>query len=301
VFSGVLFFPVTPFSDDGSINLDVFSEHIERQLGFAPGGVFLACGTGEFSALSLGEYEQVVQRGVAVIGRRLPVYAGAGGQLATAIQQAHAAQSAGVDGLLLMPPYLVTAPRSGIANYVRAVCAATTLPIILYSRANAVLDVSTAVELAQLDNVVGFKDGSGDIEMVARIVSAVRESLGQTKEFSYFNGLPTAEVTVPAYRAIGVPLYSSAVFCFAAEIAAAFYRAVTDGDDSSVDRLLRTFYHPLVELRNTTPGYAVSLVKAGVRLRGLNVGSVRPPLIDPTPQHLEQLAKLVDAGLAILR
>src|SRR5690606_23107819 len=126
----------------------------------------------------------------------------------------------------------------------------------------------------------------------------VRESAGA--DFTFFNGLPTAELTVPAYRGLGVNLYSSAAFAFAPEIALAFYRAITSGDEELVRRLLTGFYRPLVELRDQVPGYAVSLVKAGVRLRGLDVGGVRPPLVDPSPEHVTELEKIIAAGLEII-
>lgn len=128
-----------------------------------------------------------------------------------------------------------------------------------------------------------------------RIVLAVRETAG--REFTFFNGLPTAEMTVPAYRGIGVSLYSSAVFCFLPEVALAFYKAVNAGDDDLVHRLLSGFYRPLVELRDLVPGYAVSLIKAGVTLRGLDAGGVRPPLLDAAPEHVARLEKLIAAGL----
>jgi 5-dehydro-4-deoxyglucarate dehydratase len=67
-----------------------------------------------------------------------------------------------------------------------------------------------------------------------------------------------------------------------------------------LDRFLGEFFHPFVRLRSRVPGYAVSLIKAGVRLRGLAAGGVRPPLVDPTPRHLAELARIIDTGLAVV-
>ena len=111
--------------------------------------------------------------------------------------------------------------------------------------------------------------------------------------------LVVTELTQPAYRAIGVGLYSSAVFCFAPEIAAAYCRA-QDEDPELAGRLLGEFYAPLVELRSRVPGYAVALVKAAVRLRGLDVGPVRPPLVEPTEEHLDELFRIIKTGLEII-
>jgi 5-dehydro-4-deoxyglucarate dehydratase len=131
-----------------------------------------------------------------------------------------------------------------------------------------------------------------------RIISAVRSEV--PGDFLYFNGLPTAEQTQLAYRALGVTLYSSAVFCFAPELALAFHQALRTGDDTTVHRLLDGFFRPFVELRAQGRGYAVALVKAGVRLRGLDVGEVRPPLHEPTEDHVKQLAELIERGYALL-
>jgi 5-dehydro-4-deoxyglucarate dehydratase len=75
---------------------------------------------------------------------------------------------------------------------------------------------------------------------------------------------------------------------------------VTSGDDALAQRLLTSFYLPLVQLRDQVPGYAVSLVKAGLRLRGQDVGGVRPPLVDPSAEHVAELEKIIAAGLEIV-
>ncbi|WP_447006465.1 5-dehydro-4-deoxyglucarate dehydratase [Saccharothrix isguenensis] len=294
---GVLFFPVTPFGTDGGIAEDVLAEHVESGVAAGAGGVFVACGTGEFHALEPSEVERAVAVAVEVTAGRVPVFSGTGGPLPTAKRIADAAARVGADGLLLLPPYLVTNPPKGLVRYVAEVAEASELPLIVYQRNNAVFTPDTAVEIASLPKVVGFKDGLGDIDLLHRIVLAVRAAVDEP--FQFFNGLPTAELTVPAYRGIGVDLYSSAVFCFAPEISLGFYNAVRDRDDALVTSYLLEFYKPLVELRDRVPGYAVSLVKAAVRANGLDVGGVRPPLLDPTPEHVAELEKIIAAGRSL--
>ncbi|GHG99208.1 5-dehydro-4-deoxyglucarate dehydratase [Streptomyces rubradiris] len=300
MLKGVLFFPVTPFTEDGSIDTTKLSEHLRAGIESGAGGVFAACGTGEFHALDLAEFTSVVRTAVRVAAGRVPVFAGAGGPLPLARQHARAAEEAGADGLLLMPPYLVAGPPPGLVAYVHEVVAAGSLPVIVYQRGTARFDVPAAVEVARLPRVVGLKDGTGDLDLLARIVTAVRaDPATGGRDFQFFNGTPTAEGTQLAYRGIGVDLYSSAAFCFVPETALAFHRAVTTGDDELVQRLLAGFFHPLIALRERVPGYAVSLVKAAVRLRGLDVGGVRPPLSDPTPEHLAELEQIIERGAAI--
>ncbi|TDE54589.1 5-dehydro-4-deoxyglucarate dehydratase [Nonomuraea mesophila] len=294
---GVLFFPVTPFGADGGLAEPTLARHIADGVAAGAGGVFTACGTGEFSALDLDEYTRVLAVSVQATDGRVPVFGGAGGPLPAAKAIARAAAAQGADGLLLMPPYLVTGPSPGLVRYVREVAAAGDLPVIIYQRGTARFTPEAVAELAKVPNVIGFKDGLGDFDLLQRIILTVRNSTDQP--FTFFNGLPTAELTVPAYRGLGVNLYSSAVFAFAPEISLAFYKAVTSGDEVLVQRLLTRFYLPLVELRDLVPGYAVSLVKAGVRIRGLDVGGVRPPLVDPSPEHVRSLERLITTGLEI--
>jgi 5-dehydro-4-deoxyglucarate dehydratase len=301
MLDGVLFFPVTPFTPTGAVDTARLAEHVRQGMDASPGGVFAACGTGEFHALDVAEHEEVVRTAVEVVAGAVPVYAGAGGPLPIARQFAEGARRAGADGLLLMPPYLVKAPADGLVAYTHGVVKDAGLPVIVYNRANAKFDVAAAVKVAKMPGVVGFKDGVGDLDVLSRIVTRVRAALEpEAKEFQFFNGLPTAEATVLAYRGIGVDLYSSAVFGFAPEISQAFYHAVVKGDNELTHRLLADFFHPLIELRDEVPGYAVSLIKAAIRLRGLDVGPVRPPLVDLTPQHEERLARIVRDGLALV-
>ncbi|MEU9229718.1 5-dehydro-4-deoxyglucarate dehydratase [Streptomyces massasporeus] len=296
--SGPLFFPVTAYGPDGSVDLDTYRTHVRRGVEAGAAAVFACCGTGEFHALTPEEFEACVRVAVEAADGRVPVVAGAGYGTALAVRYARLAEAAGADGLLAMPPYLVVAGQEGLLRHYREVAAATALPVIVYQRDNAVFTPETVVALARTDGIIGLKDGLGDLDLMQRVISAVRaETPG---DFLYFNGLPTAEQTQLAYRALGVTLYSSAVFCFAPEIALAFHQALRTGDDATVDKLLDGFYRPFVELRAQGRGYAVALVKAGVRLRGLDVGEVRPPLHEPTGDHVKQLAEVIERGYALL-
>ncbi|GAA3503609.1 5-dehydro-4-deoxyglucarate dehydratase [Streptomyces prasinosporus] len=296
--SGPLFFPVTAYGADGAVDLDTYRTHVRRGVEAGAAAVFACCGTGEFHALTPEEFESCVAAAVEAAEGRVPVVAGAGYGTALAVRYARLAGRAGADGLLAMPPYLVRAAQEGLVRHYRELAAATPLPVIVYQRDNAVFTPGSVVELARTDGIIGLKDGCGDLDLMQRTVSAVRtEAPG---DFLYFNGLPTAELTQPAYHGLGITLYSSAVFCFAPEIALACHTALRTGDETTVHRLLDGFYRPFVDLRAQGRGYAVSLVKAGVRLRGLDVGEVRPPLHEPTRDHVEQLARLIERGHALL-
>jgi len=293
-----LSFPLTPFTEDDRVDVEVLAAHVEQQVAAGPAALFVACGTGEFTALGREEYRQVVATAVKTVAGRIPVFAGVGGGPATAREYLADATE---DGVLLLPPYLVTSTPEGILGHIRYVVRDSALPVIIYQRANARLSPATALALLDLPEVVGLKDGLGDVEQMQRIVATVRTS-GHPRAagFAFLNGLPTAELSARAYRAIGVGSYSSAVHCFAPDLAHAFARALDAGDDALVDALLAAFLLPLAELRDKVPGYAVALVKAAARLEGLPVGPVRPPLVEASPEHVQELARIIAAGRAVL-
>jgi 5-dehydro-4-deoxyglucarate dehydratase len=298
MFNGLLFFPITPYQDDGEVDVTELAAHVKRGVDAGAGGVFVACGTGEFSALEQDEYALVVRAAVEAVAGRVPVFAGAGGPVRTARRFADRAKDAGADGILLLPPYLTEAGGRGLVGYVRE-ATREDLPTIVYNRANARFNEDSAVAVAGLPQVIGFKDGAGDLDLMARIVRAVRDE-GNDPAFLFFNGMPTAEVTQRAYRAIGVPLYSSAAFAFAPAVALAYYDALERGDQDTLAALDRAFYHPIARLRAKGAGYAVALIKAGVELAGYSSGGVRPPLTEVTPAHRRELESILAAGLAAL-
>jgi 5-dehydro-4-deoxyglucarate dehydratase len=300
---GLLFFPVTAFGPDGEVALDVFGDHVRQGVEAGAGAVFACCGTGEFAALDPGEFGECVAAAVEVVAGRVPVIAGAGYGTRLATRFLQQAAQAGADGALVLPPYLNDGGQGGLQRHYEELADATDLELILYQRGLAIFEPPTVVALSRHPKIVGFKDGHGDLDLMQRIVSAERAAAaadGRSGEsLVYLNGMPTAEMTQLPYRSIGVHVYSSAVFCFAPDIALAFHRAVGTGDDVLAGRLLAEFYGPLVELRNQGKGYAVALVKAGVRAQGLDVGPVRPPLQEPDPEHVKQLAYLVERGRQI--
>ncbi|WP_341683922.1 5-dehydro-4-deoxyglucarate dehydratase [Nocardia farcinica] len=286
--SGLLSFPVTHLRADGSFDEAAYREHIAWLGGHDAAGLFAAGGTGEFFSLTPAEVEQVVTAAVREAPEGLPVIAPAGYGTATAIEMARAAERAGAHGILLLPPYLTEAGQRGLVEHVRQVCAATDLGAIVYSRANAAYSAPAVAELAdRCPNLIGFKDGIGNIEQMTRIYAEVGDRL------FYVGGLPTAEMFALPYLALGVTTYSSAIFNFVPQFALDFYRAVRRNDAPFVLDALAEFVIPYCELRNREPGYAVSIIKAGMTVIGRPAGPVRSPLTDLDDAELAELADLV--------
>ncbi|MFP5234288.1 MAG: 5-dehydro-4-deoxyglucarate dehydratase [Acidobacteriota bacterium] len=287
---GLLSFPVTHFNSTFDFAEGAYRAHVGFLLEHEPAALFPAGGTGEFFSLTMQEYAHVVSAAVAEAARRVPVIAGCGYGTRTAIQFADTAERAGADGLLLLPPYLVNADPAGLVAHAQQVCAATRLGVIFYNRDNAVLDESALEYLCErCPNLVGLKDGHGDLELITRI----RARLGD--RLFYIGGLPTAETSALPYLEIGVATYSSAIFNFLPRFASEFYAAVKRRDQISVLSMLRQFVLPYIAIRNRRKGYAVSIVKAGMEIVGRSAGPVRPPLVELRAAEVEELTTLVSS------
>lgn len=285
---GLLSFPVTHFDKAGQFVEKDYREHCDWMLQYELAGLFAAGGTGEFFSLTPDEVDTVVKAAVAETAGRTPVVAGCGHGTAIAVQMAQSAEAAGADGLLLLPPYLMVPGQDGLAAHVEAVCKATRLGVIVYNRDNAVLNEDTLEKLCERNpNLVGFKDGVGDIELMMRVYARMGDRL------TYVGGLPTAETFAPAYLEMGVTTYSSAIFNFVPEFALDFYRAVRARDHATIMAGLRDFVLPYIALRNKGKGYAVSIVKAGMTAIGRTAGPVRTPLTDLSAQELAELKTLI--------
>ncbi|MFU8874250.1 5-dehydro-4-deoxyglucarate dehydratase [Micromonospora sp. SL4-19] len=287
--SGLLSFPVTHFDAELQFDETRYREHLSWQASFDVAGLFAAGGTGEGFSLTSAEMDRVVRAAVDEVGGKVPVLAPATGGTAVSIAQAQAAQAAGASGVLLFPPYLTEAGQRGLIEHVSAVCRAVDLGVIVYSRANAVLTDVAVAELADRNpNLIGLKDGVGDIEQMTRTYARVGDRL------MYIGGLPTAETFALPLLQLGVSTYSSALYNFLPEFALRFYQAVRAQDRPAVYQMLNDFVIPYTNIRDRAKGYAVSIVKAGLTAVGRDGGRVRPPLSDLTASELAELATLVE-------
>ncbi len=286
--SGLLSFPVTDFDANGDFRPDTYAARLEWLAPYGASALFAAGGTGEFFSLQPGEFTDIIRTAVETCRNKVPILAGAGGPTRTAIAFAREAERVGAQGVLLLPHYLTEASQEGLAAHVEAVCKSVNFGVVVYNRGACRLQADTLARLAdRCPNLVGFKDGIGDIELMVTI----RRKLGD--RFTYLGGLPTAEVYAAAYKALGVPVYSSAVFNFIPKTAVEFYQAIANDDHATAGRLLDQFFLPYLEIRNRRAGYAVSIVKAGARLVGHDAGPVRAPLTDLTEEECAKLDALI--------
>ncbi|WP_069384642.1 5-dehydro-4-deoxyglucarate dehydratase [Halomonas caseinilytica] len=289
ISDGLLSFPVTDFDTEGRFDAESYRQRLEWFISHEISAVFVAGGTGEFFNLSQDEFREIVRLAVQVVDGKLPVIASAGLSVATGSAFAKIAEEEGADGILLMPPYLTECPQDGLVEYARQICDSTSISVIYYNRGNGVMTPSSVKRLAEAcPNLVGLKDGKGDMQALNRIIKRVGERL------AYVGGVPTAEIMAEAYLAVGVNTYSSAVFNFVPDMAVTFYKALRAGDSDTVRRISREFFLPFVDLRDNKSGYAVSLIKAGTEIIGRPAGSVRAPLEMPNADERVQLETLVE-------
>lgn len=285
---GLLSFPVTDFDAAGDFRPSTYAKRLEWLAPYGATALFAAGGTGEFFSLEPREYSDVVRTAVQTCQSKVPILAGAGGPTRLAIQYAQEAERLGAKGILLLPHYLTEANQDGVAVHVEQVCKSVKIGVVVYNRNVCRLQPHHLERLAQAcPNLIGYKDGIGEVELMV----SIRRRMGD--RFSYLGGLPTAEVYAAAYKAMGVPVYSSAVFNFVPKMAMEFYRAVAADDHATQNRLLDAFFLPYLEIRNRSAGYAVSIVKAGARLAGHDAGPVRAPLTELKADEVERLAALM--------
>ncbi|WP_338872759.1 5-dehydro-4-deoxyglucarate dehydratase [Spirosoma sp. SC4-14] len=291
---GLLSFPITDFTESGAFNAETYADRLEWFVSHGVSSVFVAGGTGEFFSLTAAEYEQIVQLSSNVVAGRVPVISSVGRSVSEAIAFAKMAEKAGIDALLLFPPYLTECPQDGVYEYARTIIQNTQLPVIYYNRGNGVLSAEYVRKLAEAcPNLIGLKDGTGNMQELNDTIKTVG------KRLSYIGGVPTAEIIAEAYLSIGVNTYSSAAFNFVPDLANKFYKSLRAGDTDTVAKITRNFYIPFVRLRSKKSGYAVSLIKAGAKIIGRSAGDVRPPLTMPTDAELDELKKLIEQSTTI--
>jgi len=286
--SGLLSFPVTDFDTQGNFRADTYARRLEWLAPYGASALFAAGGTGEFFSLEPNEFSSIIKTAVDTCRGQVPILAGAGGPTRQAIAYAQEAEKQGAAGILLLPHYLTEASQEGLVAHVEQVCRSVDFGVVVYNRNVCRLNADSLEKLAdRCPNLIGFKDGIGEIEPMV----AIRRRLGE--RLTYLGGLPTAEVYAAAYKALGVPVYSSAVFNFIPKTAIEFYNAIAADDHATVNRLIDDFFLPYLAIRNRCEGYGVSIIKAGAKLVGHDAGPVRAPLTDLTGEEVEMLDALI--------
>lgn len=280
---------VTPFDVSGALDLDK-AQQLARHLVDEAGndGLVISGTGGEAPTTSDAEKADLLAAVVEAVGDRAHVVAGVGTfDTVHSIHLAQAAAKAGAHGLLAVTPYYSRPPQSGVVAHFRAVADATDLPVLLYDiphRSGIPILTESLLELAAHEHVVGVKDAKNDPVSAARVMSET--------DLAYYSGEDAMTLPLLAVGGVGV-IGTSTHFCGAetGRLIDAFER----GDTAEALRLHRQLL-PIYTGVFRTAG--TILVKAGLRLRGMDVGPVRLPLVEATDHELSHLREdLAAAGL----
>ncbi|TDF95964.1 5-dehydro-4-deoxyglucarate dehydratase [Paenibacillus piri] len=286
--AGILGFPVAPMDTDGKLNTNALEANIQFLIEEGLSSIFIACGSGEFHAISRSDYETMVEVAIAAAKGKVPVYTGVGGNISNALELAQLSQKLGADGYLILPPYLIEPEQAGLHNYLDTIIRSTDLNAIVYQRDNCVLNLQTLQKLLEHPQLVGFKDGLGSMDTNIEMTQTIGDRLG------WLNGMPMAEVTMPAYVNLGFKSYSSAISNYIPHISRLFYNALFSNNKELLNELYEYAILPINRIRRQRKGYAVALIKAGMEIVGLPIGTtVRPPIIPVEKEHYRQLEQIL--------
>jgi 5-dehydro-4-deoxyglucarate dehydratase len=284
---GVFGFPVTPFRQDLSLNLEALERNVDEMAAFPFCALVAAGGTGELYSLTPDEVEQVVSVTVKAVRGRMPVVAGTGFNSPLGVDIAKRAATAGADCILALPPYYVGAPEAGLFAYYEAIGRATDLPLMIYSRDWAVFTPEMVARLvSKVGNLVAWKDGQGDTRRLQRIMEYNGDRL------AWFGGL--GDDCVPGYFAVGVQAYTSSISNLAPKLSLALAEAGQTCDFTRLNSLMHRYVNPLYALRERSRGYEVAAMKAAMEMLGIDAGPVRPPLRKCSEADLADLRKLME-------
>jgi 4-hydroxy-tetrahydrodipicolinate synthase len=280
-FGRVLTAMITPFTPDGSLDLDG-AQRLASHLVDAEGGndgLVISGTTGEAPTTTDEEKDRLLRAVVEAVGDRASVVAGVGtNDTAHTVHLAQAAEKAGADGVLVVTPYYSKPPQAGLVAHFRAVADATALPSILYdipARTGTPIETESLVRLAEHPRIVAVKDAKGDLEASAWVMART--------DLAFYSGddrLTLPLLSIGAVGVVGVPTH------LVGERTAEMIAAYNSGDVADALRRHRSLLPAYTGFFRTQ---GVILTKAALRLAGLPGGPVRPPLVDATDEQVAQL------------
>jgi 4-hydroxy-tetrahydrodipicolinate synthase len=278
---------VTPFRRDFSLDEAALRFLVKRQL--KAGVDFLVpCGTtGESPSLKHAEKRRVVEITVEEASGRVPVVAGAGGyNTAEVIESAREFEALGANGILSVTPYYNKPSQEGLYQHFKAIAASVGIPVLLYNvpgRTGVNLEPATVARLAQIDNIVGIKEASGNISQMSQLFQLVPD------DFAVLSGDDAITLPLSALGGVGV------ISVVSNEIPAEMTSLVRDALNRNFTHARETHrrYLPLMEINfvESNPGP----VKAALAMMGLIEPVWRLPLVSPATQNLAKIRGVLDS------
>ena len=281
---------ITPFRQDGSVNFDVLTNLLERQIAAGTDGILTLGTTGEYPTMSHEEDASVVAHTIKVVDGRVPVIVGSGSNCtATQIEKSIQYQDMGADALLLISPYYNKANTEGMYRHFAETADKVHIPCILYNvpgRTGCSIPVSVVERLAKHPNIAGIKEASGDMSYVMKIAHCAGP------DFALYSG--NDDITIPLMSVGGsgvISVYANVMPEMCRQITADWLSGNHARAVENQLKYLKLMNDLFIEV-NPIP------VKTAMNLLGLNVGPMRMPLCEMSPEHLAALrASMEEVGL----
>lgn len=284
IFEGCGTAIATPFTDDG-IDYEEFKKILENQIANGIDGIVVCGTTGESSTMTKEERKEIIKFTVDVVGGRTKVIAGTGSNnTKEAIEMSKYAESAGVDGVLVVTPYYNKTTQSGLVKHYTEIANAITIPVILYnvpSRTGVNILPETCLELSKIENIVAIKEASGNISQVAKIASLCQDNL------TIYSGNDDQIIPVLSLGGKGViSVLSNVMPKYAHEMV----RKYLDGQVAEACKMQLDVIDLIDSLFSEVNPIPVKYV---LNLMGYNYGKPRLPLIELSDENKEKMKKVM--------
>ena len=281
---------ITPFQEDGSVNFEVLTNLLERQIAAGTDAILTLGTTGEYSTMSHEEDAAVVAHTIKVVNGRVPVIVGSGSNCtATQVEKSIQYQEMGADALLLIAPYYNKANPEGMYRHFAETADKVSIPCILYNvpgRTGCSIPVSVVERLATHPNIAGIKEASGDMSYAMKIAHCIGP------DFALYSG--NDDITIPLMSIGG----SGVISVYANVMPGMCHEIVADYLGGNQARALANHLKYLQLMNDLFIEVNPIPVKAAMNLLGLNVGPMRLPLCEMSEAHLETLRKTMEeAGI----
>ena len=279
---------VTPFTPDHELDLPRLRTGIDFQLDRGVHGIFVLGTTGEFYALDEAEKQAVVADAVRHVNRRRPVFAGTGAETTReVIRLTKMAEREGADGVSVITPYFLKPTQAELADHFRRVADSTSLPVVLYNNpatcGGLSIEAETVARLAEVPNIVGIKDSSGDLQNTIEIIRSTPRD-----KFSVLNGRDTLILAALTFGAQGaIPASANIAPAMCVEI----YESFMKGDHEAA-RVFQARLHPI--RMAMTLGTGNGAIKEAMALLGRSAGPNRHPISPLSDEKKARLKAILD-------
>ncbi|WP_174613348.1 4-hydroxy-tetrahydrodipicolinate synthase [Virgibacillus ihumii] len=285
-FGNVLTAMVTPFDESGKVDLQKTTGLIEHLLENGSDGLVIAGTTGESPTLTKEEKISLLKQTVKTVNKRVPVIAGTGSNnTAASISFTREAETSGADAIMLVVPYYNKPSQRGLYEHFSAIANATKLPVMLYNipgRSVVKMEANTIVQLSKVKNIVSVKEASGDLDLISEVIERTGD------DFSVYSGEDSVTLPLLALGGDGVVSVASHVIGNEIQKMVTAFKSGKVSDAGNLHRKLLPVMNGLFAAPSPSP------VKAALRMKGIDTGSVRMPLLELTDTEKQVLKETLN-------